>query len=199
MKNVKITVFDIIAYIIPGIVVIAAFVIAFNHAIKDVEDVLVIIDHLGLAASFIILGLAYVIGFSIFGIGRSFYRMVNSLLWKDFYPINYEIKTACKWARIREFSPANFTIINKWAALKGMAQNLTVGLILLTISCITKIRGDEHSFEWILMILVSLTLSIMLLGRARAYKHYRDQDIEATLKIIEISLTTKDIHSETTN
>ena len=185
MTNFKASIFDLIAFIIPGIVVILAFTIAINKGIKGVNDLLLLFKNIDLTTSFILIGLSYVIGFSTYGIGSFVYRKVNKFFWKDSYYEIKERKSAFKWATVREYSPANFVAINRWAALKGMAQNLTIGLIILALSIITKFRSNEYLIEWIIISISCLIMGVLLLNRARTYKRYREQDFEATMEMLK--------------
>lgn len=192
MANIKMTVFDLVSFIIPGIVVLLAFTIATNEEIKSLGSIVEVFKKIDLITSFILTGLAYVVGFATYGIGSYTYRKVNKIFWKDPY-YDYgktEINTniSYKWSLIREYSPANFGAINRWAALKGMAQNLTIGLVLLAISTTTKFAKNEFLFEWIVISISCLVMGILLLNRARVYKRYREDDIKGTLKIIEEKL-----------
>lgn len=186
------TVFDLVSFIIPGIVVLLAFAIATNEEIKSLGSIVEVFKKIDLITSFILTGLAYVIGFATYGIGSYTYRKVNKIFWKDPYydyrKTEFNTKISYKWSLIREYSSANFGAINRWAALKGMAQNLTIGLVLLAISTSTKFAKNEFLFEWIIISISCLVMGILLLNRARVYKRYREDDIIGTLKVIEEKL-----------
>jgi len=188
MTNFKASIFDLFAYIIPGMVVILAFVIAINRDIKGIGDLVSSPQKIDLTTSIVFTGLAYVIGFSTYGLGSSLYRKVNKLTWKDSYydkKSENDTSSSFKWAFIREFSQANFIAINRWAALKGMAQNITIGLVLLAISSSTKFSDHEHLVEWIIVSISCIIMGILLLRRARVYKRYREKDILGTLEVLE--------------
>lgn len=192
MNNIKVSIFDLVSFIIPGIVILISFAISINSNIKCVADIIEALKKIDLITSFVLLGLAYVIGFATYDVGSSFYRRINKLFWKDkYYSEKYEENEnniSYRWSVIREYSPANFVVINRWAALKGMAQNLTVGLIILSIVGLTKIKGNEYYIEWIIISISCLVMSVLLLKRARVYKRYRENDLNGTLQMIEKKL-----------
>ncbi len=197
MSNIKVSIFDLVSFIIPGIVVLLSLTIGLNEKIKSLEKLVTIFKGLDLTTSFILIGLSYVIGFATYGIGSYTYRKVDKFFWKDTYHTSkYEESnnvsvSAYKWSIIREYSQANFMAINRWAALKGMASNLTIGLFLLAISCITKFEKNEYLSEWIVIFISCLIMSLLLLNRARVYRRYREFDIIGTLKMIDGKLKTE--------
>jgi len=192
MTNIKISIFDLVSFIIPGIVVLIAFTIAINEEIKSLGTMIDLFKKIDFTTSFILTGLAYVIGFATYGVGSYGYRKINKIFWKDPYynlrETDFNTKISYKWAVIREYSPANFNAINRWAALKGMAQNLTIGLTLLAISTMTKFIKNVFLFEWIIISISCLIMGFLLLNRARVYKKYRENDLKGTLKMIEEKL-----------
>lgn len=66
-----------------------------------------------------------------------------------------------------------------------MAQNITIGLVLLAISCSTKFTNNEYLIEWIIISVSCIIMGVLLLRRARVYKRYREKDILGTLEVLE--------------
>ena len=194
MANFRLSIFDLAAYITPGIVVLLSLAIGLNEKIISSGDLITIVKEINLTTSFILLGFAYVIGFATYQIGSYFYRLINKWIWKDtFYKSPNEnsdenVLEAYKWSKIREYSPANFIVINRWAALKGMASNLTIVLFFLAISCTFKFKNKEFFIEWMSIFIACLMMSFLLLIRARVFKKYLEYDKIGILKMINEKL-----------
>lgn len=191
MTNIKVSVFDLVSFIIPGIVVLLALTIGLNDQLTSLGSLIELFKGIDLTTTFILIGLSYVIGFATYGIGSFLYSRVNKYIWKETYRTGkYAVsdnnsESAYEWSVIRQYSQANFIAINRWAALKGMATNLTIGMFLLAISCITKFGNSLFILEWIVLFFSCLIMSLLLLNRARVYRRYRDYDIIGTTRMIK--------------
>ncbi len=194
MTNIKVSIFDLVSFIIPGIVILLSMTIGLNEKIISLRDLIILFKEADLTITFILIGLSYVIGFATYGIGSILYNLINKYFWKETYRTGKYAKSdtdsesAYEWSVIREYSQANFLAINRWAALKGMASNLTIGLFFLAISCTTKFSDNKFISEWIVVFVSCLIMSLLLLNRARVYRRYRDYDIIGTTRMIKEKL-----------
>ena len=93
-----------------------------------------------------------------------------------------------KWVLLREFSQANYNLVNRWDALKGMAQNLIGTLLILSIVCVIKyFITSMVGFRLGLFIsIITIMLCILLFYQTRKYTYYTALDLNKTIEVLRL-------------
>ncbi len=199
MKELIQFAFDFFGYVIPGLFVIFSISIlavpltTFQEAIDMTKS----FDS-GLATVLVIV--AYVIGFSIYPIGRFLYKTIGFNLFG--YRIDEDTNTNNlsvpeKYALLREHSPMNFKYVESWNIYCAMSHNLMVAcLIFCTVAFIRLLEGvivpswigtiRLDVLFWIGSFTISLSLFFILTQRAVTYFHWAAYDINATITSLDL-------------
>ena len=82
MSNVKMSVFDIVAYVIPGMVMILAVLIFIKLDIERVSEVLKVFENINTVTSLVLLGASYIVGFSTYELSSFIAKIFHKKRWE---------------------------------------------------------------------------------------------------------------------
>ncbi len=187
MENIKFSVFDIFAYLLPGSIVLLAMFLFLTQNVVDVSLYLEMAKNISLGLGIILVMVAYIIGNAVDNFGSWLYYKIGCKIWGEPYPKEQHptLSHAQQRALIREQSPENFVFIHTWKVLKTMSHNLSFGMLLVAI--VSFIRYAQHQDTvWITMTIASTILAIVFLKRASVYDKWHYKELLETVEVLQL-------------
>jgi hypothetical protein len=187
MENLKFSVFDIFAYLLPGAAVLTAIVLFSTPNIADLSKYFEMTKNISLGLGVLVVFISYMIGNVIDTFGSWLYYNVGYKIWGNSYLKNEHptLSHAKQRALVREYSPENFLFIHTWKVLKRMSHNLSIGMLLLAIaSCIKYIQ--YHVPDWIIISIVSIVSATVFLHRASVYDKWHYKELLETIEVLRL-------------
>ena len=196
MENIKFSVFDIFAYLLPGAIVLTAIFLFATPDIADVSQYLEVIEGLSFGAAIIIVFVSYIIGNVIDNPGSWFYYNVGCKIWGGSYLKNQHptLSHAQQRALIREYSPENFIFIHTWKVLKAMSHNLSLGMFLIAIASFIRFT-QYQGMQWIIITIVSIVSATVFLNRANIYDKWHYKELLETIEVLRLEERAKSVSS----
>ena len=174
MDSLKFSIFDIFAYIMPGLVGLLAAMLLLDTSIIGLMDVARTFQNIDLGTGIAVAAVAYIVGSGIDSIGDWLYKSIGFRLWG--YPyVETPVGILQERALVREYSPENYTYLQIWKVMSSMSHNLSASTLILAIVCIIR-AVNLHLLEWGVLAVVAVVFSVIFLRRAHVfnYMHYRD-------------------------
>lgn len=179
--------FDFFSHAIPGVIIVAAFYILEVDR-HNLEDILVKANELKIGGTIAFLILGYVIGFSLYPIGRILYKKIGFSLWKKSISENINISLSKKYVLAREYSPNNFRYIELWNMFCAMSHNLATACFIIFIMVLTKslLLLPNFPINSLIHLTVLTFLFFLFLHRAVVFSIWAADDLNATIKELEL-------------
>ena len=187
MENIKFSVFDIFAYLLPGSIVLTVIVLLSTPSVDKISQYIEMAKDISLGLGIIAGIISYIIGNVTENLGSWLYYKIGCKIWGDPYPEKRHpnLSHAQQRALVREYSPENFNALQTWKVLKSMSHNLSFAMLLLTIVSVTR-SIQYRDIQWIIISIVSIISAIILLNRANVYDRWHYQQLLETVEILQL-------------
>lgn len=202
MDKFKFDIFDIFGYIIPGaLLLFSVLLIQANFSIgiiRNISNLVELTKKLNLYSFFLIILVAYVLGFTFHVLGYKYYSIFGKLLIKTKYrqlPI-LPISNDRAFVLIRHYSRENHIYVGKWYAFRAMSFNLSLAFLLLFFVIVIKLLAlGSFNIGWILIGLFCLFFSMTLLYRAVTFHVWSRKTISETIDALNLNNIQTEIKS----
>lgn len=178
MENLDLSLFDIFGFIIPGSVILISIILIFNF--KRINEIPYFLNSISSTQLLFYVILAYIIGFIADNISYWLYSFLGPYLrWRSNY--TFEQFSLESRAKIHFESPENFSIIERWNALKTFSYNLSFSILILSIYFF---KAGLKRNKQLILFLLCLLVSGLLLNKAHMYGEYYEREVKKTIQLI---------------
>lgn len=198
MDSLKHRAMDVFRYAFPGILLIFVFTLTISE-VKTAKDILEkLMPMIDLKSGILLLFIGYFLGFCIDPIGRQLRYRIAEKIWEtpERGSDGRDLNHSDRYVLIRQFSEGNYSLIETWDMLKGMACNFAVGTLCLIIILIFKIYQNYPNvvWEWLRLIPAALILTFLLLYQTRNFERWSVNDMNSTIKMLNLEERAKQIN-----
>lgn len=187
MDKIKLSLFDIFVYILPGGIIMLSLDLIINQRKDFTEDLFRIAKSFTLFEVAIILVACYLLGFVNQFISYENFKIVSKL-WKKRMAdseTSYS-KLEDKIVQIRQYSPENFSTLYMWFTFRGMCYSLyQASTLFLIVLIVRAFQTDKVSDKQILEIIVTVICAFIFLRRAITFHEWTHRVIKHTMDNIE--------------
>lgn len=180
MEKIKLGLFDIFAYIIPGFFILLSIHLVINETTDIVAYTINVSNKINLSNSILIILSSFVFGFLNQYVAYELFKIISKIIWKK--RMNKETsfgKMENKIVLIRHFSPNNFLALHKWLALRGMCYGMFQSLILFNlILFIRAVQLGIWTNQRVVILFVFGISSILFLRRAVTFHEWAHKTIK---------------------
>jgi hypothetical protein len=189
MDNIKFSIFDFFAYLIPGSIVLLAFTVIFSSSLTKVSDLGNQFQGIDISTGLVAVIVSYVIGFAVDSVGSWLYtHTACKILGSPKPKVEDSLDFSEQRVLLRQFSPDNFQAIHNWKVLKTMSHNLSCAFFILMLSILVKIfqAAADQRFEWLLLAVIALFMSIVFMHRAHVFDTWHYKNLQITVKALHL-------------
>ncbi|NEQ44409.1 MAG: hypothetical protein F6K00_12955 [Leptolyngbya sp. SIOISBB] len=189
MNNIKFSIFDFFAYLIPGAIILLAFASIFNPSLMSIADVGQQFQGIDISTGLVAIIVSYVIGFAADSIGSWLYvNIAYKFLGSPKLGFEGELTFSEQRALVRQFSPENFQFIHNWKVLKTMSHNLSCAFLMLMVAILIEMLQSTGSqkMQWLLLALITLLMSILCMHRAHVFDTWHYKNLATTVKALHL-------------
>ncbi len=179
--------FDFFSYAIPEFyIIVSCFIL--NPQLETVQQFLDCMGKINVATGSFLLIIAYIIGFSIYPIGRFLYKKIGFAIWRRSIQNDIPLFISDKYVLVRQFSDANFKYIETWNMFCALSHNLVVAcLITLMLNLIRIVfLSSSNTGFWLLFMFIQLLLTFIFLRRAVIFSLWAAHDLNATISSLNL-------------
>lgn len=189
MEKIKLGLYEIFAYLIPGNIFITAIVLLFSNNENPIGYILDLVKSQNATQVIGLLILSFFIGFCNQYISFKIFQYISVRIWKKRLNSNTIKlnKYESQFVAIRHLSPNNYQLIEKWMAFRGMCYNsfYSIFILFLTLLYLMIEWNAYRQFDLWLIIILSLMFSILSLRRGVSFHEWSINSIESTMKFIK--------------
>jgi len=189
MEQIKFSVFDMFAYIIPGAITVLASLILIEPSIVHLVDLIKPFQNMDLGVAIVAIVVAYVIGFAIDSPGSWLYYSIGCKVFGPPYKLSGNgLSHSQKRALVRQFSPENHVYIQLWKVIKTMSHNLSLSSLLLAVVSFVQVFRvpAPNRTEWVILSIVVFLLSVIFLHRAHVFDTWHYDDLSSTVQVLQL-------------
>lgn len=198
MENLRLSIFDTFAYVLPGLVVLFAIILVLDPAINQITDIISIFSNINASAAIAGIAGAYIIGFGVDSLGNWLYKFLGFKLWGPPY-IQGSVPILTARALVREYSSENHRYLQTWKVMSTMSHNLSLAMIVLMIATLIQ-AIMSRSLDWGLLSLFSLVFAAIFLHRAHNFDHMHYRDLAEAVDCLHLQKRAiKDAEMSTTS
>ena len=165
MDKLKIGLFDIFAYLLPGAIMLISIDSIKNSHNYFATYIFECAKNYTLFQVTILLSISYLIGFLTQYISYEVFKLLAPWIWKSRF-IGKETrigKLENQIVLIRHYSPENFNALNNWLVFRSMCYSLFVSNSLLFIVVLVRaIQTDRFSTQWIDIFIIGSSAFLFL-------------------------------------
>ena len=190
MDNIKYRAMDVFRYALPGVLLIASFSLTISEVKTEKDIVEKLLPLINLKNGILLLFVGYFIGFCIDPIGKELRYKITHRIWKT--PSRSDdgrnLTDSDRYILLRQFSEGNYSLVETWDMLKGMASNFAVGTLYLIFVLIYK-TYQNYPFmiwDWIRLIPFAILLTLLLLYQSHNLDKWSVNDINAAIKSLNL-------------
>ena len=190
MDKIKLGLFDIFVYILPGSIILISLDLIKNPHTYFVDYIFNCSKNYTLFQVAILLSVAYLIGFLNQYFSYEVFKILSKLIWKRRLTGKETSigKLEDKIVMIRHFSPENFSALYTWLVLRGMCYSLFVACILLFFTVLVRAFQSNCLKEQYFDLIVILISSILFLRRSITFHEWIHGTIDkSTAKMNEFT------------
>lgn len=184
MDKIRIDLFDILGYIIPGSALLMIGWVGFDSKVQSIGQIYESVhqvDKKTILAGFF---LSYFLGFSLHILGSYIYGIYTS---KKLNTLSKPALTISeKWTIIREFGEKHVHLLERWYALRAFSQNLSAMALISFVLCLFKYFKFGY-YEWLLMAIVLIVAFFIFINRARVFHKVLNDDMNAVLNKLKLA------------
>lgn len=188
MEKAKYSAFDLFGYALPGIFLLFSLNILLNPKITTLKDIVIQAGEYNLNQAIIALILGYILGFTFYKLGTALRRFAGKRFWKDNRNYELAIPESEKLVLVREFCHENFKYIQTWFLISGMAANLALGSIALTITSLIKMLqvSNLDALQWLGLIIISLFMTFFQLEKSSMYIKWARRELNQAIVTFDL-------------
>ncbi|MDR6845594.1 hypothetical protein [Flavobacterium granuli] len=174
MDKIKIGLFDIFVYILPGAIILISLDLIKNPHVYYAEYIFNCSKNYTIFQVAILLSVSYVIGFLNQYFSYEVFKILAPNIWKNrFTGKETSIgKLEAKIVMIRHFSPENFSTLNTWLVFRSMCYSLFVATILLFFTVLVRAIQSNCFNEQCLDLFVIGFSSFLFLRRSVTFHEW---------------------------
>ena len=187
MENLKLSTFDVFAYLLPGLVVLLAATLLFSPNLVRLADLAITFQGINVSSGIIAAIIAYVFGGVIDYLGSHLYYGVGCRIWGMPYSKERHSKLthAQQRALVLHYSPENYAELQTWKLQKRMSANLSFSLVLVFVVSAIHL-GKISTIDWVFLGIVSLFSALVLLKRAYAFDTWHYSQLLGTIQVLHL-------------
>jgi hypothetical protein len=196
-ENIKLSVYDLFAYMLPGALCLIAISILFNPSAINIQGLLQSFKAINITTGILVGVFAYVIGHVMDTYGSWLHYSLGCRIWGQPYPKEEHpsLNHSQLRALIRQYSLENYAYLQTWKVLKTMSHNLAFALIVFMVVSLIRLT-QFPSFDWLFLSIASLFCWLSLLRRAQVYDTWHYKGLLETVQVLQlekrIALVTED-------
>jgi len=200
MDKIRLGLFDLFAYLLPGSFGLFSVIIWINEAVQSVDQLAEPFKNLTLSMGIVMILGAYILGFALHVPGWWLLQFVGLRIWKK-YKIKTsqpsELKERSKHAvLVRELSKANARYVELWYALSGMSRTLALTFVILGGISLYKDILTAYTTQWLILMLCMLILAIVLLYRAAQTYSWAIRDLKNSVEQLYLKERAQQLRSQ---
>jgi hypothetical protein len=184
MDKIRIDFFDILGYLVPGSALLMALWVAADPMVKSIWHIHESVhraDRKTIAAG---LFMSYIFGFVLHALGTLLYDFYKKTLKRNNGKKALSVQD--EWALIREYGEKHIAILERWYALRALAQNLSAAAFLCVFICLYKWYKFGY-YEWSFAALGLAFLGLVLIKRSEIFHQYLNKDIASIFTTLKLS------------
>ena len=192
MDKIRLGLFDIFAYLLPGCCMLFSMVVAASSDIQSLDHLLIPFKELSLSEGILLVLASYMVGFALHVPGWWLLKYIGLNIWREFKrrtSQESEFKERNKnTVLVREYSKVNARYIELWYALSSMARTLSLTFLFFAVVSVVKgfrVSGEDSS-SWFFLALGLFFFSFVLLYRAAQSFSWAVRDIRNTVKQLHL-------------
>lgn len=187
MDKIRIDFFDILGYLIPGSALLIVFWIGADQKVKSAWQSFDSLHKADQQTAIIGIFLAYIAGFILHALGSSMYNLYCKK--KDVFQNrknSSDLSVQDKWALIREYGEKHISILERWYALRALAQNLSAVALISALLCIYK-YFQHYYWEWWIFFIAHIAITYLLLRRSEIFHQCLKSDVDAVINKLRLT------------
>ena len=197
MDKIRLGLFDIFAYLLPGCFTLFSLVVLASPGIEHLGQMLDPFKNLNISEGILLVLASYMIGFALHIPGWWMLKYIGLNIWKHYKRRTHkpdEIKERNKnTILVREYSRVNSRYIELWYALSSMARTLSLSCLFFSLVAIIKgfTVGKNSAIEvsgapwfWLALGLFFFAFVLLYCG-AQAYS-WAVRDLRNTVKVLHL-------------
>lgn len=185
MDNIKVSLFDIFSYALPGLLALIALFITMLPPDKEVISIVQLSQEIKIGSSILLIFISYIIGFGIDSPASYFLYYPVVRVFKNMKNISAPSTSEYR-ILARHYAPENYKFIQRWKLLKTMSHNLSFVFILMCFASFYHYTKNENDTYSIILSILSMLLSIALLHRAYLFDTWHFKELKKTVKILKL-------------
>ncbi len=136
-----------------------------------------------------LLFVGFLLGFLIDPLGRKTRYLLGEKIFKS--PSrnsdNRNLTDNDRYVILKQFSEGNYSLIETWDMLKGMACNLAVSnIFLIFISLYKAFTNHSNYSEWVFFSFLAIIFSLSSLYQSHTFEKYSVLDMNAAIKMLNL-------------
>ena len=184
MDKIRIDIFDILGYLVPGSALLMIGWIAADSQVQSVWQIYQSIHKVDTKAIYLGLLLSYFFGFILHILGSALYDKYLHYK-KPTMAHQTALTTPEKWTLIREYGEKHIPILERWYALRAFSQNLIAISVLSFLICFYKWMAFGY-YEWGIASIIFILSFFILSKRALTFHDMLNNDMAAVLKKLNL-------------
>ena len=178
MDKIRIDIFDILGYLVPGSALLMVLWICADGQITSVWHIYNSLHSIDQKTILLALLPAYIAGFMLHAMGAALYDLYRHKKIRRYVPS----KVQDNWAYIREYGGKHISILERWYALRAFSQNIAA--VSLIAGMVSLVKWGRYGYsEWAGVFIGSMFLCLLALNRSKIFHHFLDDDIAAILRL----------------
>ncbi|MBK8429636.1 MAG: hypothetical protein IPL27_28460 [Lewinellaceae bacterium] len=178
MDKIRIDIFDILGYLVPGSALLMVFWVCVDDHVISVWNIYNSIHSIDQKTILLALLPAYIAGFMLHALGAALYDLYRHKKIRKYVPSQVQDN----WAFIREYGGKHIAILERWYALRAFSQNLAAVSLIAGAVSIAKWWHFGYT-EWLGVFFGSMALCLLALKRSEIFHRYLNDDIAVILKL----------------
>ena len=189
MEKIRLGLFDVFSFVLPGLLIIHSYVILVICEYSIVDEIVIISKEISIIQVFLILIMSYYIGVLVQYLSFELFEFIALRIWKN--RLKSKSLSISRYesdlAKIRHYSPANYDLLERWMALRGMCYNSFFAFLVLLICSLVKISiSPEIKFiDFGIELFLILGLMVLSIRRAVTFHEWSISTIQSTRDLLD--------------
>lgn len=193
MDKIKLSLFDIFAYMLPGFIVFLSLgLLMYNSQstfIETFDAVRTTVKNADGNSIILVLVLSYLFGFVLHFFGFLYFHFTVKRIWKKkLRGVEMSLSSLKEeYVLIRHLSKGNAAWVETSNYLRAMCINLSLSFLILTAVIVKNVVSNRtFSFDWIMLIAASLTTAAVMLREAVKFHVWSFEALKETVKVLKL-------------
>ena len=178
MDKIRIDIFDILGYLVPGSVLLMVLWICVDGQVASIWQVYNSMHNIDQKTILLALLPAYIAGFMLHAMGAALYDIYRYGKIRAYKPSVVQDN----WAYIREYGGKHISILERWYALRAFAQNIAAVSLIAGLVSLAKWFRYGYA-EWAGVFIGAMLLCFLALNRSKIFHNFLNDDIAAILRL----------------